>query len=528
MGAQYLLLLVIPTVMLVGILLAFSGAIQIAEGKMLVPAAMVATPLFVAVLYFLQWQPIILCFFTLHLAGFIPLAKNLTPSDIAIMFTFGWFVINSVILKRQNLRIYHWPLFLCLLVIASIIFINFVRGGGGFRVFGSEIWGGRKYINTFIGLSFYLVLGMWRPNLKLLNKIPYLVFAAYCVDFSIWLVQYFAPSAIPMMYPFYTGLQHELYSLAERSFDSSEGVQRLFGPRTIGLGLILFCLSTSNFKDLLSPKSLLYLCVLIPLGLGLVALAGFRSYLAIGLFMVGLGAILRLKWRAFVPGIIGLTVLALVVAGQGRAYELPLQVQRALSWLPGEWDWRAVRDATGSTEWRMEIWKIWYNKYFPENPLIGRGWNIKSKEVFGTDVELAFAFRSIEESYHVYAGIGSLHNGPLTAIDVTGIIGFIFVLISSIIALMYMWNRARQIGFLNLQPVQRYVLINLTSWIVLFYFLDGHFERFIDYFFIMCGLAVIAFNQGILDEHMAASVKPDVSTPTSLQITHAAMPAEKP
>jgi hypothetical protein len=57
----------------------------------------------------------------LHLAGFIPLAKNLTPSDMAIMFTFGWFVINSVILKRQNLRIYHWPLFLCLLVIASII-----------------------------------------------------------------------------------------------------------------------------------------------------------------------------------------------------------------------------------------------------------------------------------------------------------------------------------------------------------------------------------------------------------------------
>jgi len=511
MGSQYLILLIIPLVILLGLALALTGGVQIAEGKFLLPTTLVAGPALVLVLYLLNWQPIILCFFTLHLSGTIPIAKNLSPSDLAIALTFVWFVINSVIFKRQNLRIYHWPLFFCLCIVAAILLFNFARGGGGFRIFGSEVWGGRRYLNTFIGLSFYIILGMWRPDLKLLNKIPYLVFAAYCADFAVWVVQFAVPASIPAMYPFYTGLQHELYETSNQFFERDVGVQRLFGLRTIGLGLILFCLTTTNFKDFLAPKNLLYLFILIPLGLTCVAMAGFRSYFAIALFMVGLGCILRLRWLSFVPGLLGVTVLALVIAGQGQLYHLPLQVQRTLSWLPGNWDRQAAWDAKASTDWRMEIWKIWYDRYFPENPLIGRGWNINAQQVFGTGGTVGTSGLTQEDVYQTYAGMGALHNGPLSAIDVTGAIGFIFVLASSIIALAYMWHRAREIGFLNLEPVQRYVLINLTSWVVLFYFLDGFFERFIDYFFIMCGLAVIAFNKTFLADHLQTSTdKPEL------------------
>ena len=64
-------------------------------------------------------------------------------------------------------------------------------------------------------------------------------------------------------------------------------------------------------------------------------------------------------------------VLAVVVAGQGRAWHLPFAIQRPLSFLPGKWDRRLERYGLND-DFRAEL-RYWARQHIRESPWFGDG-----------------------------------------------------------------------------------------------------------------------------------------------------------
>jgi len=476
--------------MVIGLVLAIFVGSSIGDGKMLVPFLFVDVPMFFAILAISGWQPIPLAFFCISLAGTIPLAKNLTPFNIIACGIFALFCTEYIIFRKRKLVIPNRPLFVMLFLVCCILIVNFAAGGGGIRMLGSATWGGRRYFEVFVAMMFFVVLTLWRPDMKSLNKIPYFVLAAALVDTGFWVFQYLRPGWIGFTYPFYSGLQSDLFFADSAA--PGEGVNRLMGLRTLGLGIVLFCVSEHNFKTLLSTKSLLYGVVLIPAGIALTAMAGFRSYLAVALLMAAIAAILRLRTLAIVPAILSFSAIGCLSLGQGTLYELPVQIQRALSFLPGDWDPIAMKDATDSTEWRQGIWGLWYDQYFYRSPAFGRGWNIDPMEAYGAG-QTGLIVEKREDTWQFHAAIGSLHNGPLTAVDAVGIVGTLLTLVASFLILRYIFKSCRRVGLSNLEPIHRWVLVSVVTWLFTFWAVDGFFYRFFPYFIVLCGLTMQAF-----------------------------------
>jgi O-antigen ligase len=99
---------------------------------------------------------------------------------------------------------------------------------------------------------------------------------------------------------------------------------------------------------------------------------------------------------------------------------LPRQVQRGLAFLPGNWDTQMARDAAASNDFRWRVWTLWTQKFFPQHPLIGRGFGFKSEWV-KQDTDLGRA-----EDYEQMVETGNIHNGFLATLDAVGILGAIF------------------------------------------------------------------------------------------------------
>lgn len=474
-----------------GIVCALVIGIAIGEGGFILPGLLIAGGLFVFLLAIANWQPVPLCFFFLGLGGALPMASNLTPFTLAVLICFAWFTVEYICFKRGPVN---WPkgtLALLITIICLILAFNLFRGGGGFRAFGSEQWGAKRYLDVAVAVFFSLIILSWKVDMRDLNRIPLFILVAAGIDFCIWLIQYLLPSSINAIYPIYATM---ISGLSEDVLNPSTGVERLYGFRTLGLGVVLYCASTHDFKVPLSGKSLLYGGILIPLGICLTALAGFRTYVTVALFMAFLAAILRMKWQAAIPTVLGAFMLGMVILGQGNFYELPIQAQRALSFLPGDWESSAVGDAMHSTQWRQNIWRVWYNKYFPQHPFLGRGWSYDPREALGASLT-GFLKLTQDELSYTFATTGDLHNGPLSAIDAVGTIGMILLLILSVGVLRFTWKSANKIGFLNLQPIQRWTVIYLTSWLLIFWILDGFFQRFWPPFIVYCALSIRVFSE---------------------------------
>ena len=116
-----------------------------------------------------------------------------------------------------------------------------------------------------------------------------------------------------------------------------------------------------------------------------------------------------------------LTVPAIVflLAMQGILPSLPLSAQRALSFLPGNWNRDAMVESAASTDWRKDMWKevLASNKYIA-NRNLGDGFGMTQQQF---DIIQHSSGGDIEN----YMVTGDFHSGPLTTIRVVGYVGLV-------------------------------------------------------------------------------------------------------
>jgi O-antigen ligase len=100
-------------------------------------------------------------------------------------------------------------------------------------------------------------------------------------------------------------------------------------------------------------------------------------------------------------------------------------VQRALSFLPGRWDPVAVADASNSTQWRLEMWKIMLteDKYI-DSKWLGDGFGLSKRQLAVMSAQRQFGDIGQED----FLTLGNVHSGPLSTIRYAGYVGlFIFM-----------------------------------------------------------------------------------------------------
>jgi hypothetical protein len=402
------------------------------------------------------WPAVVAALFLQGRLQFIP--GGFTLFQVALGFGILRFAVDVLVFKKGRIRggpkLDQWLIW----IFVGILLYHGFSNKFGLRVLGSDIWGGRGYIIILNALLAYYVIQSLPYDGKAWRMLPFVIFLPLGFDLFIQTVTYLVPALVNPIWRFYTGVS--LAGMEE--FDTTERVGA-WG----GVAIMLATLTVSFFRisEIWRPERVLGLLGVLA-SVGAALYSGFRS----ALFAVGLTFVIAcwrdLRGKSMFVGILGLLALVTLPMIHTGLFPLPKQAQRALSFMPGDWDPAMVKDAQGSLEFRQGIKDLWWEKYQPQYPWFGRG--------FGFDPRWAdFSIERGGRSYDFYDKLiitGNFHNGVLAVLDGVGIIGGIAIFAWTMIVLWRAWRYLTTVPFTQQHPALRWVTLYLvvhliSSWL---------------------------------------------------------------
>jgi O-antigen ligase len=163
---------------------------------------------------------------------------------------------------------------------------------------------------------------------------------------------------------------------------------------------------------------------------------------------------------------VGAVFIAFLPLVHSHIVPLPKQAQRALVFLPGEWDRAMVEDANNSNEFRLGVWNMWFAREFPKHPWLGRGIGYSGAEY---DYIQQYRMGSREDVYEAYVYIQQLHNGFLSTIDTIGVIGGLIFIPWCLVQLVRAVRLLLRHDVWKQPPTLRWTCIFLFMWISSFW-----------------------------------------------------------
>ncbi len=352
------------------------------------------------------------------LGGTFPiLGGSFTPFQILIAVGIIKFVIEDLIFRRVRWKRLERLDVLLMVGFMGVLTLHGIHDRFGMRFLGSNVWGGRNYINVYVGLAAFLVVQSIPMKNSVWSKLPYFVVAVTGFDLVIAIITTVFPSSIYKIYPFYSAVS--VAGLQEIISGDTGQTARVGAFGTIGFTIAVLVLAAVSLRKILLASNFFRLLAL-SIGFVLVLFSSFRSAVVNAVIAVVVAGIRDLKWGVLVL----LPLLALLLFGvsvvNSEFVRLPKQMQRSLAFMPGDWDVEMKGDANASNDFRRNVWAVWKKDYFPLHPWIGRGFGFRSQ----------WAERSVYK-YDPYEDVqmvevGNIHNGFFAALDTFGIIGTIF------------------------------------------------------------------------------------------------------
>jgi hypothetical protein len=311
-----------------------------------------------------------------------------------------------------------WPL-VCML--AVIVMTAKLTGGIGLHSFGSEVYGGKKYVWLIVGILSYFALTArrippervgWYFGLYMLSGLTGLIGDLYSITpsflgFIFWMFppSIFSPNDV-------TASPFEL------------GVTRLGGIAGAAAAFAFWLVGRYGLRGIfLSGK--LWRPVLFIMASLLIFLGGFRIKILSYLVVLGLLFFLERLYRTRALLVFVMASGLVAAAIVPLAPHLPFTFQRSLAFLPLNLSQESRKSAEDSSQWRIDMWKA----LLPQakaHLLLGKGYAISMEdfEFMGRDT----AFRTVDPSQQGLALAGDYHNGPLSVVIPFGIWGVIVFL----------------------------------------------------------------------------------------------------
>jgi len=366
-------------------------------------------------------------------------------------------------------------------ITAVVVATGMSTGGFGVHMLGSGHYGGKHYAYFLAAVAGYFVFTSRRiPS----HRVGFYVALFFLSGLTFGLSELATRAGL--------GLEFLLWILAQGnavpqdvlggSLDSSPSTVRMYGLWLVGMatyGYLLARFGMRGVLDLTRPWRLLLVLLALVCGM----LSGFRAFVLLSaLTFTILFWLEGLHRTRYLPALLGLAILGSVVV-LPQAENLPLMVQRSLSFLPGKFNWIARESAEGSWQWRVDMWKLVLPEV-PKHLLHGKGWSFEASEYF-TAVETGEAGNPLAGTILV----GDYHNGPLSVLipfGIYGAIGFGWFLTVGLRVLHRNWKR----GSPALQKVNAFLLAAFAAQTFFFLFCFGSFYSDMAIFTGLLGLGV--------------------------------------
>lgn len=374
-----------------------------------------------------RWHhPLLLfCWNTPVMVFFLKGDPNLFLVMIAISLTIS--VVQRAINQQQ--RFIHVPSITAPLIclIAVILVTAKLTGGFGLRAFGSDVYGGKKYIFLIVAILGYFAITA-RPVSPEKARL--------------YMTLYFLGGMLGFVQDFYAitpGALRWIYWLLPPTIYNDPnglevGVTRLAGVATAAICFVNILIARYGLRGIfLSGK--LWRPAAFFISIVLMFFGGFRSSIIVLIMTLTLQFFLEGLHRTKLMPLCVLAMPACAAAMICLGPHLPFTFQRALAFLPRE----VVRlspdariNAQASIDWRLDMWKSLLPQV-PKHLLLGKGYAITMEDfqMMGVGVD----FEAIDPSQQSLALSGDYHNGPLSVIlpfGIWGAIAFVWFIIAGL------------------------------------------------------------------------------------------------
>ena len=401
-----------------------------------------------------------------------------------------------------------WPLFFLAVVIVATAKLN---GGFGLRIFGSENIGGRRYFMLLASIAGFLAMIAHRVPEGKANRYTGFFFLGSLVNSTSAVLPFLGRN----FYFLYLFIPADAAGIQDVGFDAS--IIRLYGSSVAAMGCFFYLLARHGIRESLSlkhpfrPFLLLFFVLLGSSG-------GFRTFLILMLLTFVILFYLEGLFRStyafsFAAGVILLGSLLIPLANK-----LPLSIQRALSVLPLNVSPVARWDAQGSSEWRLEMWRVLLPQV-PQYLWLGKGLGISRAEI---ELVAEMTHRGRMSSQELSMLAGDYHNGPLSVIipfGIWGALGFIWFVFACMRALYLNYK----FGDEALKRINRFLLAYFVARLIIFCSVFGSFYVDLALFTGILGLS-ISLNNGIR-KSVKTAIKEATDQVPDIELAGAAAPA---
>ena len=369
----------------------------------------------------------------------------LSVANIMTVFSIGAIVIQVAVGKQT----FHWKwraMELFMLPCLVLMTVTYMLNPVGLSVLGSSTVGSRPYLEIALAGMAYIIMSSIQVNLKTVLALPVisLVLAAFL----------FIGGAIAYHLPDIGIYLNVLYGGFMPHYDTSVQSGYQMAKRHSYLGAISDVLQRFTIlkKDAWLPRpnkaGLTIVIMLITLIGGM--LTGHRIAVVTWVAYLGIYALLCRNIRGLLlMGVVGVISIIGIYGVHHTVLEMPLSIQRSMSFIPGDWDSDVIQDAEGSLDWRFEMWEVaLFEEGVIENKVFGDGFGFSAREL---DLAQAMSSEdgrvkmSPEDMQEYFLVSGDLHSGPITAVRFVGWAGlFFFTLLSIYLARCY-WKLCRRV-----------------------------------------------------------------------------------
>ena len=316
-----------------------------------------------------------------------------------------------------------WPL-LCL--VGVVLVTAKLTGGIGLKAFGSDVYGGKKYVFLIVAIFGYFAL----TALPIPPQKARLYVTLYFLGGILGFIEDLYPLTPHFLSPIFWFIHPQ--TIDPDGFQL--GVTRLAGTGWAATAVVNAMIAYYGLRGIFLAGKL-WRPIVFFIAMLLIFLGGYRSALVLTLAVVILQFFLEGLHRTRLLIVAVIFSLACIGTSIPLASKLPYTFQRTLAFLPAGWlhlssDARA--DAQGSLDWREDMWKALLPQ-IPKHLLLGKGYAI-SMEDFAIISE-AETLHSVDAAQDPLAISSDYHNGPLSVIlpfGIWGALAFSWFLVASV------------------------------------------------------------------------------------------------
>jgi hypothetical protein len=433
-----------------------------------------------------------------YLTGRLPwLPLPFTVRDLlflTVIFFFTLFVATRALPWKRKIGLLDFLIYINLAYLATV----YVRNPVGFWALQTEMVGGRPYFEILLAFGAFMVLSRVQVTDFVARIFPFLFIIPAATVALLDVVARVLPQFSYPLAMIYSGVGS--MSIAAGIEGAAQiGEDRITGLKDAGyLGALALC-ARYNPITLMSPLHPMR-ATLFALALAAIFLSGFRATLLAAMVFFLLATLLRGRlrdiWAAVGLGALGIVLL---ISLQGSVLQLPLTMQRALSWLPGDWNQEAIADAEGSSRWRFEMvqW-AWNDERIMRNKIWGQGiglsiddMNLIAASLMAGPGGANLLGGSDRENFMI---TGMFHNGPISAIKCVGVVGFFPFLVLIFYLAVRAWKLCVMTSGTAAFPLALFVGMPLIYFPFQFIVVTGFYELDLTYSIFAAGLLNLVSN----------------------------------